>query len=738
GLLVQLGESLVRQDRMDEALGTWQQAIELYRAAGNLDGVARLYARAARAAWYADDTPRGLALSEEGLRVVAGAPESADQSRLLHEVARAYHFNGMSDRALPLVRHALDMARRHGAVDVEADALATLGVLPGVPKDEALAALHTAAELAREHDLRHIAGRIHHNLGLMTGSITGDLNAAREHFREAVRIARRRGVASEEALSCMTVFDVSMALGDLPGSEQALFRIRELIETIPDPETIRLEVDSMEANLYGVRGQWDRAVALQRRVAAGAERRGNLQRFLSAARGMAELALELDSLGIPIEPAQDRWSEAEAALERALAATLSGLGGRVFPLCTLSAIRSRQGRLDEARALIAEAEFHVPNATYAWNEQMLRRARAELAMAEGRWDEALVITEQIAAADQHYRLPWNRAGSLRQLADIHVRRGEPADLERAQHLLRQAREIYEEIGLDSYAALTHERIEMLRADTFARARAHSKIAQELVVAGRIQAGLLPRDTPHLPGWQLAATLEPASDMSGDFYDYIRLDDAPPEDVGAGDGLLALVVADVSDKGPGAALYMTLTRTLLRTYAAIHSGHPAAVLDDVNRRILHETDTGLFVTVFYAVLDPVGGTLTYANAGHNPPILQRASSSERYSGPEPASQDGVEWLPTTGMALGVVREATWREETVRIDRQDTLVIYTDGVIDAQSATGERFGTERLLAATLDSVAAGAANMQKAILTRIHAFVGDAPRYDDVTLLVIKRT
>jgi len=235
---------------------------------------------------------------------------------------------------------------------------------------------------------------------------------------------------------------------------------------------------------------------------------------------------------------------------------------------------------------------------------------------------------------------------------------------------------------------------------------------------------LPRETPYFPGWQIAAAIEPARETSGDFYDFIRLQD----------GALALVIADVADKGAGAALYMALTRTLLRTYAAADPRHPAAVLDAVNRRILSETDTDMFVTLFYAVLDPVEGTLTYANAGHNPPFLLRSGQSL----PEPGANDGIERLYNTGMALGVVPEATWREETVRLDPGDALVLYTDGALDARTSADEPFGPERLLATARTRLQAGASRMEEAILSEIHAFVGDAPRFDDVTLVVVKRT
>ncbi|MFN2227792.1 MAG: SpoIIE family protein phosphatase [Anaerolineae bacterium] len=717
-LLGQLGEALVRQGLFEEGLDTWRQAIALCRSAGNLDGVAHFYARSARAAWYAGDTPLGLTLCQEGLATVEGAPESSDQARLLHEAARAYLFNGVAERAEPLLRQALAMARRQGAVGVEADALATMGILPNVPPDQVLSALRRSVALAHEHGLLEIAHRAHHNLGIMTGSLTADIRAARRQFEEAILIARKRGVVSEEVLSSMSTVGLSVNLGDLEAAAEALSRMEELIETLPDPETTRVEVEAMRAGLLGARGEWQQSVEIQRQVLKEAERRGNLQMVLNATLELAGFRLELHALGIPLEPRDDDWAETEAMLQKALQITDSGLGNRAAPRQLLSILRTFQGRLDEARTWLAEAEAHTHEYPSAWDEQTLREPRLELATAEGRWDEALTLVEAMATFEREHERRWNWARALRRWAEVYARRGEPADLERAQALLRQARGLYEEMGADRYATLTRERLETLRAETFARARAHDKVAHELAVAGRIQAGLLPEAVPALPGWQLSAVLEPARETSGDFYDFVHL----------AAGRLAIVVADVADKGAGAALYMALSRTLLRTALGQYPDAPARALAAANERILADTHTDMFVTLFCAILDPESGEMIYANAGHNPPYLLSAGRAEP--------------LPPSGMALGVVADTAWQERRLLLAPGDTLLLYTDGVIDAQGIDEQAFGSERLLATALSSgrlsAAGGSAHgLQEAILTAIHHFVGAAPRFDDLTLLVLSR-
>jgi sigma-B regulation protein RsbU (phosphoserine phosphatase) len=256
------------------------------------------------------------------------------------------------------------------------------------------------------------------------------------------------------------------------------------------------------------------------------------------------------------------------------------------------------------------------------------------------------------------------------------------------------------------------------ANAYAQTLAHQRVEQELALAGQIQADFLPRDLPHIPGWQLAATLQPARETSGDFYDVIPLPN----------GRFGIVIADVSDKGMGAALYMALSRTLIRTYAMQYHMRPDLALGVANRRMLMDTQVGMFVTVFYGILDPVTGMLTYCNAGHNPPYLLSAQDG-----------DAVKALDGTGTALGVFKgqDLTWGQEAVQLAPGDMLVFYSDGVTDAQDAHETFFGEERLLQAVRANSGRSAQEVREALIAEVHEFMGDAPQFDDITLLVAVR-
>jgi len=256
-----------------------------------------------------------------------------------------------------------------------------------------------------------------------------------------------------------------------------------------------------------------------------------------------------------------------------------------------------------------------------------------------------------------------------------------------------------------------------RAEIYRETLAHQRAEQELALAGRIQKSFLPLDRLDVPGWDIATSLDPARQVSGDFYDLIPLPG----------GLLAIVVADVSDKGMGAALYMALSRTLIRTYALEHADRPEFVMELVNKRMLADAHAGFFVTVFYGILDPERGTLAYCNAGHNPPYFVGAH----------AEGGAVRPLRGTGMALGVLEDATWTRAVVQFAPGDRLLLYTDGVTDAQDAQGRFFGKERLLALVQDNDARTAQAVQARVLCAVQDFVGDAVQFDDITLMVIMR-
>jgi sigma-B regulation protein RsbU (phosphoserine phosphatase) len=240
-----------------------------------------------------------------------------------------------------------------------------------------------------------------------------------------------------------------------------------------------------------------------------------------------------------------------------------------------------------------------------------------------------------------------------------------------------------------------------------------RLEAEVQFARQIQQTFIPETLPLLSGWDLAARWLTARQVGGDFYDVMELPG----------GRIGLFIADVSDKGVPAALFMALTRTLVR--AAVNEiESPAEALRRVNDLLIPDTQQGMFVTAVYAVLFPDSGKLVYANAGHNPPLW--------------VTQDGkVERLTRTGMALGVLEGTALDEQTIALKEGDTLLFYTDGLNEAFSPEGDIFGEERIIAALQEGKSKSAERILQGIEKDLGEFVGDEDQSDDLTMLVLKR-
>ena len=241
------------------------------------------------------------------------------------------------------------------------------------------------------------------------------------------------------------------------------------------------------------------------------------------------------------------------------------------------------------------------------------------------------------------------------------------------------------------------------------------LQNELDLASSTQQSILPKTFPQTTDYQVFASMEAARNVGGDFYDVIRLED----------GQVGLAIADVSDKGVPAALFMMSSRTLLKG-AAIGSPDPGDALREVNELLYDENESLMFVTVLYSIYDPASGALTYASAGHDAPLLVRSDGTSAL-------------LPLTGgVALGIVSDVRFHSRTVQLEPGDTVVFYTDGVTEAMNGDGEQFGVPRMsevYEATPPQDAEGAA---KATFDAVRDFVGDTPQSDDVTCLALHRS
>ena len=240
------------------------------------------------------------------------------------------------------------------------------------------------------------------------------------------------------------------------------------------------------------------------------------------------------------------------------------------------------------------------------------------------------------------------------------------------------------------------------------------LQNELDVASKIQQSILPTRFPATNNYDVFGAMEPARNVGGDFYDIFMLES----------GHIGLAIADVSDKGVPASLFMMSSRTLLKG-TAIGIPEPGHVLRDVNDLLYEDNDAAMFVTVIYAAYSPDSGRVTYANGGHNPPLIVHTDGSSTLL------------KPIGGLALGVAPGMMFPQDTIHLAPNETLVLYTDGVTEAMDADHEEFGVERLQAIFAGAPPSGAREATEAIFDAVHAFAGDTPQSDDITCLSVFR-
>jgi sigma-B regulation protein RsbU (phosphoserine phosphatase) len=268
--------------------------------------------------------------------------------------------------------------------------------------------------------------------------------------------------------------------------------------------------------------------------------------------------------------------------------------------------------------------------------------------------------------------------------------------------------------LANQAALAIEKTRLYQEDL-----KHRRLTDELEVSQRIQMSMLPESPPQISGWQFAAAYEAAKLVGGDFYDFFFPHRDQPY-------LLGLIIADVADKGIPAALVMALSRTIIRNTAmskVIRT--PKDTLIRANELMLEDTRSEMFLSAFYAKLDTDSGWMTYTSAGHNPPLWYRAELDE------------FQFLHTKGIVLGIWEEIELGEETVSLAQNDIVILYTDGLTEANNPRREEYGMERIKAIVREHAYKTADEIMAELIDSVKLFEDGMDASDDFTVIVIKR-
>ena len=265
--------------------------------------------------------------------------------------------------------------------------------------------------------------------------------------------------------------------------------------------------------------------------------------------------------------------------------------------------------------------------------------------------------------------------------------------------------------------LQNERRMQSERDTLMREIEHKNT--ELAIAAEIQQSFLPDTISQVEGFEVAAKSIMAKEVGGDFFDVIPFEIVPIKP-----GRMGILIADVSGKGIPAALFMALSRIVVRVNATWYADDPALAIHDANNLIAADSKAGMFVTLFYGILDHTSHTFTYVNAGHNPPIVYHPGDGT------------LSELAATGIAMGVITDAEYVSNEKPLAPGDVVVLYTDGITEAMNAREEMFGEERLYEVVRHVNGRNSGEILTNILNVVKEFTGDYPQSDDITLMVVR--
>jgi serine phosphatase RsbU (regulator of sigma subunit) len=366
------------------------------------------------------------------------------------------------------------------------------------------------------------------------------------------------------------------------------------------------------------------------------------------------------------------------------------------------------GNLDAIDELMAPEylDHGVPSGRYAGREGHKRSVAKQLAASS---DLRFHIEEQIAEGDKVVTWVVGSGTHDRERFMGLAPTGERVTIENIIISRVVEGKIVEDRGVRDASRVWQQRLQQERIE-------RERVEQELKVARSIQQASLPEEVPTIEGWQISPFYRPAREVGGDFYDFHLLSE----------GHVGVVVGDATGKGVPAALVMSTTLGMLQAVSEASdssSSSPGEVLERVNETLLSRIPTNMFVTCFYAILEPESGSLTYANAGHDLPYLHR--------------NDDAEELRARGMPLGLMPGMSYEEGEISLREGNCVLFYSDGLVEAHDPKGEMFGFPRLR--TLIAERGEERSLGNLLLEELYSFVGeDWEQEDDITLLTLKRT
>ena len=385
-----------------------------------------------------------------------------------------------------------------------------------------------------------------------------------------------------------------------------------------------------------------------------------------------------------------------------------------FVLAIVRDITYRKRMEEEVRRLnedlekrVAERTEQLRTAMTKQQEEAQERQRIEQELRVARLIQQTLLPKSVPELEGYQITAlWDKGGGLRGFAKM------TRDITERKRMEEEVRQLNKD--LEKRVAERTEQLKAAMAKQQEEAKERQRVEQELRVAHLIQQTLLPKSVPELEGYKVAAYYQPAREVGGDFYDFLKLED----------GRLGLAVGDATGKGVPAALVMANTQSVLRAVAQRGGITPGQVLAEANEVLYAYVPPNMFVTCFYGVLDPESGCLIYANAGHDVPYLRRRNGD-------------AEELRARGMPLGLMPSMSYQQKEIALEAGDSALFYSDGLVEAHDPKGEMLGFSRLRALIAEHGEERA--LGDFLLEELYSFTGEGwEQEDDITLVTLRRS
>jgi class 3 adenylate cyclase/tetratricopeptide (TPR) repeat protein len=445
-LLTSLGRVLNRQGMYTQAMEHWGEGMQLCRQQDDVQGLSHLYFLAMRAS-----SPRhaslGLQFCQPALELKQRVEESSLKAHLLHQIGRTYYFNGLHDQVAEYCQRALAIGERLGDVEVQADTLSTLALLPGLSKEHCIQYLEQAERLAERHHLYYILGRASNNLGIYLDDIRYSLACC----LKSAEAHRRRGDIEGELAGLISAATNKAMLGEIEGAQMLLDYVEERLRFAPNTDIDRELIILTRSRVQSLKGDWANAQESVWQAFEIAEQSNDIQRLFTLTGTLLLVLWEVDRFY-----QQQDWAAVEAVVNKVLGKSVEGLNSAAYS--GLSIVFARQGRTNDAAQLLVKAERQMEEYQRFPNRWFYGCAQIELAIAEKDWDAAVEALERFVKFAEQTGFRWQQARSLLEWGDVCLARGAVGDLDKAREFYQQSLEMFTEMGADGYMQVVAQRL----------------------------------------------------------------------------------------------------------------------------------------------------------------------------------------------------------------------------------------------------------------------------------------